>query len=408
MNEISNKNNSYDYSKDIPACIEDYNALCINTNYNISDNYKYVPFVIYPDETTLLGFYCFTITTNNTETNCTISIKINISKDNNNIIRIYLINYEVLSSDDKQIFVSRIYLDKDDNVLVIWLLNNTEYITKNLNESLIMYPDFDNIDDKSSFFNFIYGEDDNTFKLDTDRTLKSTFELPLYEDVEDPNFKKIRYNWLDSTSTEIAIKKTTDSFDIVYRDIVSQMSELNNKLEDCINLSHTNELITTDKVDISNNDEYSEGKIIESFIPLLFKLPESNAISDLKIIGLKDTTNVPINIWAELKITKFSTNIFVDFSYRQDQKYIAHICIDQTGNYLVLWMKRFMMYNFTMYNLNFDAKQTQDSVNNIYPELKLTDLSRLNSKYFNNCILANNNIFTLNLTTMPQLIVKKE
>ena len=83
------------------------------------------------------------------------------------------------------------------------------------------------------------------------------------------------------------------------------------------------------------------------------------------------------------------------------------MCIDQTNSFLIIWLKRFMVYNFSMLNINFDKNMTEESVNNTYPELKPNDLNRLNSTYFNNSNLADNNMFTLNLTTMPLLIVKK-
>jgi hypothetical protein len=374
--------------------ISDYDALKINFGYNINPEYKYVPFVIYPNEINLLGYYNFTINSNCKKENAIIDIKINIydDKDDNKIIQ--LINYEIFSETTDKLYVANVILDEENNILIIWLLNNTEYITKNLMENLIMYPNYDLISSTLDKITFVYGENNNIKKNGS----VTNIHIPVLKGVND-NFKKLSCSYLkDQFEYEDLVGKI-NYFNVSNNEITAQIQTLNKQINDYSKSIFNYEIITTDK---PINDQ-----IVESFIPLVFKLPDENSTSELKIIGIEDSSNVRINYWGELKIIKFLKSVFVDCSYRQDNQYLAHICMDKNEQYLIIWLKRYISYNIGTLGLNLDTQLSQQSVGKLYPILKLTDLVKLKSKYFNCNNLNEQNTFTLNLSTMPLLIIKQ-
>jgi hypothetical protein len=407
MNQTIYTNNINECSKNTHTNDDD-DTLLMNISYEkINKEFKYIPFVISllnSDKLNKLGLFTFAISPiTDTKPKCVIEIKINVYEDANKNIKTDLFNYEVLLENTDTIYISEIKLDTVDNILTVWLLNNTQYIIQNLDPSMILSPIESGSQDDIEYMEFKYS-DKNSTKYGSSGVTKGLREN--LRKTFDNKFKQKKFNYLNSISTEILFnnikKDVAENLNIIYKEI----SELK-KTQNDPDLNYKTETITTGRVDRNESDEYSNGEIKESFIPLMFELPDGNAESKLKIIGLKDTLGCPIHIWATLDIVKIDKNIFVDLTFRQDKKYIAFISVE--NNYLIIWLKRFMMYNFNMLNINVDIDKTINSINKIYPELKSSYFERneFEQSNFYNTVGINKKIsITINLRNMPLMKIK--
>ena len=135
---------------------ETNNSLLLEFNYKVGN--KYVPLIINTQSKTTDYNIHITNDDENSAFFLDLSLKFNKSKINKLIYS--------FTNDEYLFYVSQFSLDNiDHNILIIWLLNNHNYIVDNVDQSMIMSPICDIIDEKSDIFSYIYNNDKHNYHI---------------------------------------------------------------------------------------------------------------------------------------------------------------------------------------------------------------------------------------------------
>ena len=119
-----------------------------------------------------------------------------------------------------------------------------------------------------------------------------------------------------------------------------------------------------------------------------------------------------INYFSNIEFFKCSDAVFIDFSYRQDRRYIAWICINKEKTHLIIWFRRFIVYNILLNGIDFDIETTQKNMLKVNPELKpdiLKNSVYIDSSYdiYSNLNINKDTKITIKMSDFPQIIANK-
>ena len=227
--------------------------LQLTLTYNINSKFNYIPFVLIPNINNI-GIYNITIYTNLNKNNCKINLNISVLS---NPLKILLINYEIINDISSNIrYISDIYIDTDNNYLVIWLKNNMEYISTNLMENMIIYPDCTNININSLLFTYL-------LTLDNQNQIKNNLDFLLYENIINTNFNLIYYNSTDSIDKVDPVNQvdSIDQLDII-DPVIPVISVI--PVDPVIQI---NSIINNNQIEVFNRiAKYNQNKIISQYI----------------------------------------------------------------------------------------------------------------------------------------------
>lgn len=140
-------------------------SLLLEFNYKVGN--KYVPLIINTQSKTT----DYNIHIMNDDENSVFFLDLSLKFNNSKINKLMY----SFTNDENICYVSQFSLDNiDHNILIIWLLNNHNYIVDNVDENMIMTPIYDIIDENSDIFSYIYNNDKHNYHM--------------YDDIKNNNF----------------------------------------------------------------------------------------------------------------------------------------------------------------------------------------------------------------------------
>ena len=426
--------------------IDDIDPVIINVRY-VLGNDKYIPFIFKPIISTTDSI--IKIKTFNIYANTTVDCEMVFNyKHLNNVLIINKWSINKANSNIRNL--ADIHIDNDDNLIIVWILNNNYYELENISNANICRPNVSKIVNGVSNFEFninniiyninVLSEIANTnFKLlnyeyipnktDYERwqiqqsEVKESIPNPVNSltlggyntdtKVADVDIDSDKNVSLQKSSNPVLNNPTQNALNsgLDYKSINEEINTIKESLDDIKTSIGRNEIFTTDTCE-KDSKYVVDGTILESYIPIMFRLPETNSKFTINITGLKDVIDNPINYFSNIEFFKCSDAVFIDFSYRQEKRYIAWMCINKEKTHLIIWFRRFIVYNILLNGIDFDIETTQKNMLKVNPELKpdvLKNSVYIDSSYdiYSNLNIDKDTKITIKMSDFPQIIANK-